>query len=406
MRKAASILWLALFLLTLMTTTVTCPSTVIPTSNRGKVFFPNLDGLRFFAFLSVFLFHSFYTPDATVQAHPVYKFFYSITRQGALGVNFFFVLSGFLITYLLLSEKQLNGRIAIKAFYLRRILRIWPLYYLVVLLGFVVFPWLKANFGVNPLHEPAQPIYFLFFLSNFNNLYHGSDTPTLTLLWSVSIEEQFYVIWPLLVAVVPIKRMAWLFGGVIVVSAIFRVYNIDNEQVMHLHTLSVISDMAMGGFFAWLCFRNERFINKIERMPRSLIVAIYAVGIALIYGQPVLHTLPGFPAFDRVFLSLFFAFIILEQNYARHSIVKMTHWRFVTRWGTYTYGLYCLHFLALLAAYQISRRLGLNNSVYGVVVVDNVLGLAIALSVSWLSFHFYEKPFLKLKERFAYTGRG
>ena len=107
-----------------------------------------------------------------------------LTRPGDIGVNFFFVLSGFLITFLLLSERQFTGRIAIAAFYMRRVLRIWPLYFVVVLIGFVVFPWLKAHFGETTSHEPAQLWYYLVFLANFNNLNNGSNTPTLTLLWS------------------------------------------------------------------------------------------------------------------------------------------------------------------------------------------------------------------------------
>ncbi|HET9503954.1 MAG TPA: acyltransferase family protein [Hymenobacter sp.] len=118
-----------------------------------RVFFPNLDGLRFLAFFAVFLFHSLYTPDAGIAASSLYQVPYQLTRVGDLGVNFFFVLSGFLITYLLLSEKQLMGRVAIGAFYMRRILRIWPLYFVVVFIGFVV----KARFGLHGLQETPQP---------------------------------------------------------------------------------------------------------------------------------------------------------------------------------------------------------------------------------------------------------
>ena len=115
-------------------------------NNTRRVFFPNLDGLRFFAFFSVFLFHSFFTKNEAVQNNSLFVTLRLLTRHGDLGVNFFFVLSGFLITFLLLNERQFTGRIHIGAFYVRRILRIWPLYFVAVFLGFIVFPWLKNPF--------------------------------------------------------------------------------------------------------------------------------------------------------------------------------------------------------------------------------------------------------------------
>ena len=370
-----------------------------------RISFPNLDGLRFFAFLSVFLFHSFYTKEAAVAQHQVFQVLKTITRHGDLGVNLFFVLSGFLITYLLLNEKDLRGQINIPAFYMRRVLRIWPLYFLMVFVGFVVFPFMKAHFGQTDYVEPARPWYYLTFLSNFNTLYYGSNTPTLTLLWSVAIEEQFYLVWPLLVALVPKRYMGWLFGGIIVASGAFRLCHLHDVGYLNLHTFSVISDMAVGGAFAWLCYTQSAFTTQIGAWPQWLIALVYFLGIILIFNREILFIWPPYAAFDRLVLSVFFAFIILEQNYAQHSLFKMANWRFPSFWGTYTYGLYCWHFLTLLLAYQILHRLGANKTAWGALLGDNLLGLSLALTVSWLSYHSYEKFFLKWKDKFAYVVR-
>jgi peptidoglycan/LPS O-acetylase OafA/YrhL len=379
-----------------------CKRLGVVEQSSQRIHFPSLDGLRFLAFFAVFLFHSFYTPDASIKANPTYQFAYALSRPGSLGVNFFFVLSGFLITYLLLSEQQLTGRIAIGAFYMRRVLRIWPLYFVIVVIGFFVFPLVKAWLG-HSTPEPAHISYFLVFLSNFNNLYYGCDTPSLTLLWSVSVEEQFYLIWPLLVASFPNRRLGWLFGGVIGLSLLFRAMHFHDDSVLHLHTLSLIGDMALGGLVAWLCFRDERLTSTIAQLPRWTIGLGYVVGIALIYNRETLLHIPGYSIVDRLMLACFFAFILLEQIYSRHSFMKMEQLRWFSYWGTYTYGLYCLHFIALLAAYQLLRRLGLNQNVTGVLLGDNIVGLVLALLLSWLSFTFYEKPFLKLKNRFAFS---
>lgn len=111
-------------------------------------YFENLDGLRFVSFLLVFLFHSFYTQNPGILGNGLYQFVAGgMFGNGNLGVNFFFVLSGFLITNVLLCDVERNGRIALGRFWLRRAPRIWPMYYAVVLFGFVGFPLLKQLMG-------------------------------------------------------------------------------------------------------------------------------------------------------------------------------------------------------------------------------------------------------------------
>ena len=112
---------------------------------KDGVSFPRLDAIRALCFLSVFVFHSFHTGNADLLAHPVRHFVKGfLFASGDLGVNVFFVLSGFLITFLLLRERDLTGTIHTGHFWLRRLLRIWPLYFACVAFGFLVFPWIIA----------------------------------------------------------------------------------------------------------------------------------------------------------------------------------------------------------------------------------------------------------------------
>src|SRR5262249_15856566 len=121
--------------------------------------------------------------------------------SGWMGVSFFFVLSGFLITYLILREIEVNGKLDILAFYVRRVLRIWPLYYLVIAFGFLCYPLLKSVFGFSSYIETGNSLYYMFFLSNFDviNLGHwlgnGRGAMSTNITWSVAIEEQFYLLW-------------------------------------------------------------------------------------------------------------------------------------------------------------------------------------------------------------------
>ncbi len=167
------------------------------TEKKEKIFFPNLDGLRFLSFFSVYLFHIwvllFDRYSLTGTSSGIVKFFF---QNGEIGVNFFFVLSGFLITYLLIQEKKLTGKIHVANFYVRRILRIWPLFYVCILFGLVLYPLLKKIIG-GELFVVAHPWTYFVFLNNFDFLKNGAPA-IISVLWSVAIEEQFYLFWPLL----------------------------------------------------------------------------------------------------------------------------------------------------------------------------------------------------------------
>ena len=161
---------------------------------------PELDILRFFAFLGVFLVHSMegYSIDFMVHHHiPLWaaKSGSSIVFAGMYGVDLFFVLSAYLITALLLREKDARGDLNVEAFYLRRILRIWPLYYLFIALAALI-PFL------NPHHyfSMRYVLPFVFLMGNWSFIIFGIQKTVAMPLWSISVEEQFYLFWPPLVA--------------------------------------------------------------------------------------------------------------------------------------------------------------------------------------------------------------
>src|SRR5215831_13325413 len=235
---------------------------------KTHIFFPNLDGLRFISFFVVFLHHCYlsffsYLRGSSPTAWQVQSFLF---KYGTLGVNFFFVLSGFLITYLLLKEKELTGTVHVGNFYVRRILRIWPLYFLCLLIGFVVFPLLKKMSGELP-HESANPWYYIFLAANFDYLHTWPTKPDailLSVLWSVAVEEQFYLTWPIILRFVPVKYYKYVFGSIMLFSLVFRAFHThctDADYAMrYFHTFSLIGDMALGGMLAYYV----SFPNKIK----------------------------------------------------------------------------------------------------------------------------------------------
>ncbi|MFN8166945.1 MAG: acyltransferase [Bacteroidia bacterium] len=368
---------------------------------KKQNYLENLDGLRFLCFLSVFLYHSFYTSSADILTSKSYRFIkWQLFGNGNLGVNFFFVLSGFLITYLLIQEIKLNGKINLRNFWFRRVLRIWPLYYFCVFFGFIVFPYLKHLFGL-PHGEFANPMYYLMFMSNFDMIYHHlPDASILGSLWSVAVEEQFYLLWPILLSCLPLRSYWIAFSSIILTSILYRAIH-DSPTIHEMHTLSCIGDMTIGAFGAWLV-HFDKVRMKVTNMPRSLIVLVYLLfALFFFFRRPFFVDSYSIRVFERPVIALVMLMIILEQSFAEKSFFKMKTFRIISRLGIISYGLYCLHFIGLLVSTTLSRVFHYNSGIMDVIFVDTFIAFLITVILSKLSFRYFEGPFLKLKERFS-----
>lgn len=384
-----------------------------PAVKKGRVFFPNLDGLRFVCFFMVFLFHFNKTTVEYYQAHHLeipafFKVFTLLFQNGNLGVNFFFVLSGFLITFLLIREKEHTGRIHVGHFYMRRILRIWPLFYLCVFIGFVVFPHVAYLVGMDA-RETARPLWYLTFLNNFDVIQTGHpNSLILGILWSIAIEEQFYLTWPLLLSLLPLRYFKHACLLILAGSLLFRGFHHNEPEVLYFHTIAVIGDMALGGLLAYWTAYDSRFLRWITHLPRWQILAIYgiAAGLFILRRKLFYSGIPAAAISERLIISVFFGLIIVEQNFAQHSFFKFSQFRRMSSMGMYTYGLYCLHFIGIYAALALIRGAGWNEFSLPVNLAMGATALLITLGVSLLSYHLFEKRFLTLKDRFAFIVRG
>ena len=181
---------------------------------KHPVYFPNLNGLRFIAAMMVIIHHiesmkSIFKWSSNIDNATIFLF-------GKMGVILFFVLSGFLITYLLLNEEKNNSTISIKQFYLRRIFRIWPLYFLIIILSLFILPLFPAlNFRISNYQLFYDSfwikiLFFVFFLPNLVLARYGI-MPYASQSWSIGVEEQFYIIWPWLIKLFK-NRIAMVIG--------------------------------------------------------------------------------------------------------------------------------------------------------------------------------------------------
>jgi peptidoglycan/LPS O-acetylase OafA/YrhL len=379
---------------------------------KQKIFFPNLDALRFICFFMVFLFHCYKTIFENLKDSGHYNSFFSsiefLFQNGELGVNFFFVLSGFLITYLLIKEREFSGNIHLGNFYLRRILRIWPMFYLCVFIGFVIMPVLKTIAGQQP-GEIANPLYYIFLINNFDYIQSWPSFPDaliLIVLWSVAVEEQFYLTWPLLLKFIPKKVYPILFCLIIAGTLIFRSFYTGNSDhdyaVRHFHTLSVIGDMALGGLMAFYCSYNNRFLQFVTNLKKWQIIMIYAGSIVILLFRNQLFESPILLIFERIVIAFFFGFIILEQNFAKQSLFKFSKLKTISKLGLYTYGLYCLHFFVISIVQSGFPKLGFSINNPFTAIIASILALILVLGLCVLTYKYFEKPFLKMKDRFAF----
>jgi peptidoglycan/LPS O-acetylase OafA/YrhL len=363
-----------------------------------KEYFDNLDGLRFFSFLIVFLSHSFNTDSAEVKATWMYqKIKVTMFADGDLGVSFFFVLSGFLITYLLIKEKQKQGQINLLFFYARRSLRIWPLYYFCVAFGFIAFPWLKIIFGETP-NETANPILCSFFLNNFDKIAHGTpDSSVLSVLWSVAIEEQFYLVWPLFFLFVPKTKYWLIFLFVILSSLLFRFVHTANVEI---HTLGVMSDLAIGGFGAYLINTFSVFSTRIKELSKTIEIIPYIFFIVILIFKVELFASYTMFMFKRLICATVFLWIILDQGFCQNSPIPFGRFKWLTWLGKHTYGLYCLHTIGILVSITVVAKFGLNKNFWNLLFIELPLSLILSIALSAFSYRYFESVFLKIKDKF------
>ena len=348
-------------------------------SYRETRFFASLDGLRCFCILLVLWHHS---PAFVALDRPD-----GILGRGFTGVDFFFVLSGFLITTLLLREEDRDGRFSLRGFYRRRILRIVPVYFLVVTLVGGWFVLVKGEAGYAALWP-----YYYGFLSNFLI----GDIPTLEPTWSLSVEEQYYMLWPLLLLLLPMLRarvavvmalLGWSFAvqaGYLPQPGLFRTAN----ATVHV-PLQGFATILIGALLA-MALHHPRGHAAIARMVgwRGAPVVLF---LALFLAWEVLpDVLRGWPNFVmHPLMAAIIASLVIRPD---HAMAPVLTWRPVARIGAISYGLYLWHMVGRHFGHEFTLAAGITDPWLGTLIY-----IALSIVIAEISFRFFETYFLKLK---------
>ena len=374
----------------------------------AKDYFFRLDALRFMAFAIVFLNHiTFFLhwpPTESVPGTPAYVYF----ETGDLGVGFFFVLSGFLITYLLEKEYAKTGTISFKNFYTRRILRIWPLYFLalgtiiVISLTFKGFTLYKTGLDWHEI------LYHVFFFGNVFRAFQNTSNDMIAILWSIAVEEQFYVLWPLIYRFTR-KYIGWVIALGIIVSMGFRYYYANNLEVREFYTPCVMIYLFVGtaiGIYG--TYFREWIQGKALRI--GLAAAAGVIGVLSVRGFMFPYHYPQwFIALDGLLFASCFGIMILCAAFGNSSrrsqgLRAQNPIEAVLEYlGTVSYGLYVYHLIALTIVVYIAQKIGFQytNLASGHFFVLACSTLALTVAIASTSYYLWEKPFLKLKEKFV-----
>lgn len=360
---------------------------------KRKGFIPGLDGIRFLAIFMVIIHHcSFnYEGDSIFLIK-------RLTTLGGNGVDLFFILSGFLITKILLENK--GSKNYFKAFYMRRILRIFPLYYLLLIITFIVLPQFQHPYLEK--WKDIDQIWYWLFLSNFaiaekGSFGHGMVDNT----WSLAIEEQFYLVWPFISSQLSLKNLRIFSWIVILFTIIYRSYlflNGESFVSIYVSTFTRMDNLAMGSLLA--TYYTNHDWEKVVAWTRYTIIPSILFFLFNIFAV-IYIDLAVFGAIGYIMNLVIFTTIIVLALDERPAFQKFLNINLLSKIGVYSYGIYLIHnpLQKMIRVFLINN---LDLSATFKLILLTVITLITSTVIAWVSFHFFEMKFNSLKKHFKY----
>lgn len=354
-----------------------------------------LDTIRAVAVLVVILGHWGPSLDPNTRAGRAVD---TLIQNGRFGVVLFFVLSGFLITGILLNEKVKNtaGKhfTIIKNFFVRRALRIFPIYYAVVILFFLIGdPFVRSHIG-----------YFLTYSSNLPP--YWTDQPNiLSHTWSLSVEEQFYLMWPWFIILVDMKYIRYILWAAIAIGigSKYYVLFVQHHQFPVL-VFNCFDSFGIGALYAYARLDEERC----RRFERGFVV-IFILFMFFLLRTASLAGAPVFVILSRTFDSLIGLAAIMyvfknRSEWVRRYILENRVLMFI---GKISYGVYLYHFIIDAPFTNLIRSVAAGSSALAPVLLNPVVlycsKFGALILLCWLSYRFFEVPIMSLKKRFEYS---
>ena len=369
-------------------------------STNTKVYFENLNAIRFIAASFVIVAHI----EFFKKLFHLPNFFENevISIIGRLGVVLFFVLSGFLISYLLFVEKEVTNTISVRKFYIRRILRIWPLYFFIITLAFFVFPYIKffkiPNEDLSSWHRKVYEfLLFCFLLPNLaSSIRIFPFLPFASHTWSIGVEEQFYLIWPILIKKIKnrwvlmalVIAIYLLINKIVTLLPFFEGLNVLKQFVQH----TPIDCMAIGGIFALIAYEKTKLVLKIRKFLFlksvqwiCLLTTLYLIGIGFRLKE-----------YHYEFYALFFGILVVNFACNSNRIFSMENTVF-NYLGKISYGLYMYHPIVIVLMIKTLVIFKMEDNL----ILLYTLVFTFTILLSSLSYKYFESIFINKKEKYT-----
>jgi peptidoglycan/LPS O-acetylase OafA/YrhL len=345
------------------------------------IYFSGLNGLRAIAALAVIFTHiNEHLPDFKIASNPISRMIAAHSfALGQHGVTIFFVLSGFLISYLLFSEKEAMTDVNVKKFYIRRALRIWPLYYAFFVLAMTTIVFFQVDFKAPILG------WYIFFSANLPAVYY-LYLPILSHYWTLGVEEQFYLAWPW---VVKYQRnvlhfLIFIIGFLWLLKVYF--FYAHFPHAFRFVKFSRFHVMFMGALASWFYFKKNTLFLKLATSLSARILAW--LSLVLI----VLGKFPHHQLINAELVSLVTIVLIVEQIHVPKKIINLENGVFDFL-GKISFGLYIVHPLIIF----LLKKMPVGFNYFSLHVATMVLTILLA----FVSYQFFEKWFIKRKGKFA-----
>ncbi len=356
----------------------------------------SLDGLRGVAVLMVLFFHylnNSFNNAGDGKLNKIELFLKKITYWGWAGVDLFFILSGFLIASILISNRE--SRTFFKTFYVRRFSRIVPIYYLLIVV-FCIANYFLSDTGSRLFINPIAPQWYVAFLQNFQMSLQGKFGPeALTPTWSLAVEEQFYLIIPLVIYFFNDKKVLLFCLMCVVFAPIYRA-NSDNWYQSYTHFLSRIDSPCFGVMLA-IFTKNKEFAAEIRKYAVYILLILVCMIVAFVFF--------GFKSLNHSLIALIFMFVTAVTIRLREGqmLYKLLASKFLQLMGRYSYFIYLYHIL-------INGLLFLLLTRYTNATIENVYGYLITILsfiatclLAHFSYYLIESRMISWSHRFKYV---
>jgi len=373
-----------------------------------KRHFHSFDALRFFAFLKVFLLHA---PIILASYSPAWLGWFDkhVRYGGGIGVDFFFVLSGFLITYILTNDKINNGKINLKRFFVRRAFRIFPLYYLMVFMALLIPASIAQPLGFYMTGGGYEPewIYSLTFTENIAMIIHDNvpRTTPLSIFWSLCIEEQFYIYW--MIVFFFIKRQwipIFLISSLLMAIGI-RVFELNvfgNEMIKNQDMFSNLDYFAISGLLGYAVAVNyEKVASQVKKISAWFKWGyIFLVGAVLYFLSDIFKNPSWFldmfwPTFTAILFTGLLVIFIPSDSKIRFSEKSV-----FTKLGKISYGLYVYHIAWVHIVYKFYIDYDIEIGSTRPYLFFVIVTFTATVITAYLSYRFFERPIMNLRERY------